>query len=297
LDTETFKNIEVIEFLNENVLAIKMHADSIEGKELIDYYNIYGFPTIVFVDSDSNEIDRIIGNEIDRIIGYLPPEQFLGELQRIQRGENTIKDYINRTNENPEDFELWKMLAQKYDDRGDLKSAVEVWESVAEANIGDKLLINYKLIELYGQLNQDVKGLEKFVAENLDSDFTPYAFRNIINIQRKNKDKVGESNTWNKFVNYMELKEKQTSGFYNSFAWRMSELGMNLERALEKIRLGIDQIAADDSSTLAGYKDTEAEVLWKMGNVDEALKIIDECIALQPDDKYFQNQKDKFLNK
>ncbi len=128
-----------------------MHADSTEGKELIEHYKISGFPTIIFVDSDSNEIDRIIG--------YLPPENFLNELQRIQRGENTIADYIKKTTENPNDFDLWKALAGKYEDRGDLPSEVEVWESVAEASIGDQMLVKYKLVELHAQIDQDVSGL------------------------------------------------------------------------------------------------------------------------------------------
>ncbi len=161
-----------------------MHADSTGVKDIIQHYKISGFPSVVFVDKD--------GTEIDRIIGYLPPEEFLKELQRIQRGENTIADYIKRTTENPEDFNLWKILASKYEERGDLQSAVEVWESVEEANIGDPLTVQYKLIELYAHINKDETGLEEFVVNNLDSAFTPYAFRNIVNIQRRNKNTEAE---------------------------------------------------------------------------------------------------------
>ncbi len=264
-----------------------MHADSVEGKALIEHYKISGFPTILIVNSDSVEIDRIIG--------YLPPEEFLNELQRIQRGENTIADFIKRTTQNPDDFDLWKLLAGKYEARGDLQSALEVWESVAETDIGDQLLVNYKLVELYAQINKDVTGLEEFIVNNLDSEFTPYAFRNIINVQRRIKDIDAEVQTWINFVHYMELKRTQYAGFYNSFAWRMSEVGENLDLALEKIQIGITMVAEDDSSSLAGFKDTEAEVLWKMGEIDDAVKIIDECILLQPDDKYFKDQKAKFL--
>ena len=39
--------------------------------------------------------------------------------------------------DNPEDFDLWKILAGKYEDRGDLQSAMEVWNSVAEASISE----------------------------------------------------------------------------------------------------------------------------------------------------------------
>jgi tetratricopeptide (TPR) repeat protein len=264
-----------------------MHADSTEGKALIEHYKISGFPTIVFVDSDSVEIDRIIG--------YLPPENFLSELRRIQRGENTVADYINRTTQNPDDFELWKILAGKYEDRGDLRSAGEVWKSVAEAKIGDQELVKYKLVELFAHINKDVSDLEEFTVNNLDSEYAPYAFRNIINIHRRNKNMDAEVKTWINFVHYMELKKNQTAGFYNSFAWRMSELEQNLDKALDKIRNAIELVAEDDSSSLAGYMDTEAEVLWKMGNVSEAVAVIDKCIALQPDDKYFKDQRTKFL--
>ena len=264
-----------------------MHADSVEGKALVGHYHISGFPTVLIVDKDSVEIDRIIG--------YLPPTEFLNELQRIQRGENTIADFIKRTTENPEDFELWKTLAGKYEDRGDLLSAVEVWESVAEAKIGDQILVNYKLVELNAHINKDVSGLQEFVVNNLDSEFTPYAFRNIINIQRRNKEVEAEVKTWHNFVKYTELKQNQSASFYNSFAWRMSEVGKNLDLALAKIQIGIAMVAEDDSSSLAGYLDTEAEVLWKMGKIDDAIKIIDKCIALQPDDKYFKDQKAKYL--
>ena len=86
-----------------------------------------------------------------------------------------------------------------------------------------------------------------------------------------------------------------TPSFYNSFAWRMSQLELNLDKALEKIQIAIQLVADDDSSILAGYMDTKAEILWKMGNVDQAVEVIDKCIALQPDYKYFKDQKAKFL--
>jgi tetratricopeptide (TPR) repeat protein len=264
-----------------------LHADSTEGKELVEYYKISGLPTIIIVDKDSIEIDRIIG--------YLPPENFLDELQRIQRGENTIADLINRTANNPEDFGLGMTLASKYEDRGDLKSALEVWESVAVTNIGDKAFVIYKLVELRAHINNEVEGLEYFIADNINSEYAQEAFKNIISIFRQNHDLNAEVDAWRRYVNLMELKKQYTPSFYNSFAWRMGELEQNLDRALEKIRTGIQMVAKNDSSTLAGYMDTEAEVLWKMGNIEEAVEVIEKCIALQPHDKYFNDQRTKFL--
>ena len=264
-----------------------MHADSAEGKALINHYNISGFPSIVFVDKDSSEIDRIIG--------YLPPIEFLAEIQRIQNGINTIPDLIDKTTKNPNNFELWMMLASKYEDRRDLQSALEVWESVSEANIGDKEFVGYKIIELNAHITEDITDLEYFIADNLNSEYAQPAFDNIIVILRRNKDIEAEADAWRRYVNLMELKKMYTSRFYNRFAWRMSELDLNLDKALEKIRTAIQLVSNNDPSTIAGYMDTEAEILWKMGKTEDAINVIEECIDLQPDNQYFKDQKEKFL--
>ena len=41
--------------------------------------------------------------------------------------------------------------------------------------------------------------------------------------------------------------------------------------------------------------DTKAEVLWKPGRIDETVAMTDRCIAFQPGDPYYQEQKAKFL--
>ena len=217
------------------------------------------------------------------------------ELQRVQRNENTISDLIAKTTENPNHFNLWFMLASKYEDRQDIVSAFEVWESVKEAEIGDQLLANYKVVELGAHINKNANDLEDYIVKNLDSEYAPIAFRNVVNIYRSAKDTVAELGTWRKYVNYMELKQLQSALFYNNYAWRMGELEQNLDLALTKIRAGIKLIATDDSINHAGYLDTEAEILWKMGRIDEAITVIDKAIALDSEDKYFQNQKTKFI--
>jgi len=273
--------------MNDNLLAVKIHQDSSYAKVLIDEYKIWGYPTLVFVDSK--------GEEVDRIVGFRSPVEFLKQIKRVQSGVGTIPYLIKMTQNDPNKFQWWTDLASKYEDKKDLKSAVEVWESVAEAGLGDKVFVEYKLTELYGFINNDVLDLEYYIADNLNSEYAPYAFRSVISILRKKKEVESEADAWRRYINLMELKKTYTPSLYNSFAWRMAELDINLDKALEKIRRALQMQTNNDSAAIAGYKDTEAEILWKMGNIDEAVKVIDECIALQPDDKYMKDQKEKFL--
>ena len=41
--------------------------------------------------------------------------------------------------------------------------------------------------------------------------------------------------------------------------------------------------------------DTKAEIYWKLDKINDALLMINESIALDPDNEYYQNQKNKFL--
>ncbi len=264
-----------------------MHADSSEGKALIEHYNISGFPTIVFVDKDSVEVDRIVG--------YRPPEEYLVELKRIKNGEGTIPDLIAKTTNNPEDFEMWTTLASKYEDRGNLQSAHDVWESIYKTGNGDTAFTEFKLAELNGLLTKDISGMEEYFLNHLNSDYSVHIFRSMMNIVRRNNDTDIEAVTWKKYISQVRIINEDAAALYNRFAWRMSELEKNLGLAAKKIRYGIKITPKENISTLAGYMDTHAEVLWKMGNLDWAIIEIDKCIALEPDNQYFKDQKEKFL--
>ena len=104
-----------------------------------------------------------------------------------------------------------------------------------------------------------------------------------------------------------EQKEKELSAYneilslfpddpsaLNSYAWRMAEIETNLEDALDKVRKALI-ITADDPNQQANIFDTEAEVLWKMKRFDEAIETIDKSISIEPDNQYYRDQKEKFI--
>ena len=89
---------------------------------------------------------------------------------------------------------------------------------------------------------------------------------------------------------------KIDSGFLNGYSWRMTELELNLENALERIDQAINLFTEKHGARdKAQIMDTKGEVLWKLGRIEDAVSVMDECIILQPEDKYYQEQKAKFL--
>ena len=83
-------------------------------------------------------------------------------------------------------------------------------------------------------------------------------------------------------------------GVLNSYAWRMAEIETNLKDALQKVKRAV-QLAAVDPQRQANIIDTEAEVLWKLKRFDEAIEAIERAIVITPENQYFRDQKEKFI--
>ena len=103
-----------------------------------------------------------------------------------------------------------------------------------------------------------------------------------------------EEDEINTYIKYLYTLRTSYS-FLNSYAWRMTELNKNLDDALIKANEALILI----NNTIPQYPnilDTKAEVLWKLGNVKEAVKIIQEAIDIDPSSEYYKAQREKFLN-
>ena len=65
LDVETLSDSVVQAFSKENFISLKYNANEEIGNQYFKQYNCQGVPHLLFVDSE--------GNEVDRIIGFMPP--------------------------------------------------------------------------------------------------------------------------------------------------------------------------------------------------------------------------------
>ena len=68
-----------------------------------------------------------------------------------------------------------------------------------------------------------------------------------------------------------------------------------IKDALKKINHAIDLTDKNERS-YPNILDTKAEVLWRMDLFDEAIKIIEEAILIDPESEYYKDQRLKFQN-
>ena len=69
MDAVTYPDAGVIEFINANLVAIRVPSDS---KPLADDFNVKWTPTLIMLDSS--------GKEHNRTVGFMPPEEFIPSL-------------------------------------------------------------------------------------------------------------------------------------------------------------------------------------------------------------------------
>lgn len=272
-------------------MAYHLNVDSSQNKPLAEQFNIHSIPTFVFVDED--------GNEVDRIVGYKPPVEYLAEMTRIRKGVNTVPDLVNRLQEDPENTGLLEALARKVEAMSGLKAAMTYWEILFNLETAEPLLHSAAALKMalyYAQENEDPETLVSFIKNETNTDVLSTAYDALRNFYRDSKDKVAEADTYRRYVDFMSGIHKESPGFLNGYAWRMTQLELNLDNALERINQAIGMFTDEDEARdKAQIMDTKGEVLWKLGRVDEAVAVMDECIVLQPEDNYYQEQKTKFL--
>ena len=285
LDSDTFTNEEVIQYVNNNFIPIKINAESEYGMPLYEKFKGTGYPMIIFLDKEKNEIDRFYG--------FYPPNDFILKLNNILSGDHTFPDLLTKYKLGDNSSSTIFELAKKYFSRGEYDDALQLYEKVLENkdlsyNMFHETNYSIGMIKLK---NNESNNLEKYIRQYPESFLLKQSIINLLMYYKFNFLEKKELDLYNKYID----RFSNDPLFLNQYSWRMTELNINLDNALQKINLSLSLIENDDKNQ-AMINDTKAEVYWKLGKVDKAIITINESISIDPDNQYYINQKEKFLN-
>ena len=282
LDTDTFSDKRVIAFSQANFINLKINTDTDAGFELFKDFHGISLPTLLFINPK--------GNEIDRLIGYYDSDTYLSKINDIVQGINTLDYFLTLYNQYPDSLALSLQIGNKYLERNLTEKATPFFNQVlASTNKKYYQEAEYRLAYLEYE-NNNFESLLNFIDKNQNSDFTYTGIRTMIRYYRGIADTIEEVAYYKKLINFFPTDPNAL----NSYGWRMSELEMNLADALAKTKLAV-QLSNEDLESKANILDTEAEILWKLGRVDEAIQTIEKAISINPTREYFSDQKNKFL--
>ena len=248
------------------------------------HYKCKGVPSLVFIDKN--------GEEIDRIVGFREPGDYLNSIKKISSNIETFFSLRNQYFSGEHSIELLSMLANKYDQQSKLDSANILYNKLSTYKLSKEMKYEVEYFKSKYQLskNNDPSAITDYINTYTDSPYMKKAFLRKINFFRNQENKGFEIKT------YIEAISSFPNDYslLNRYAWRMTELDANLVDALSKSSHAISLI--EDEKEKAMVIDTKAEILWKLNRFDEALDEIDKALRIDSENSYYIKQKSKFLN-
>jgi thioredoxin-related protein len=130
LDADTFSVPEVQHELAE-LVSMKVNGET-SGADLAAKFGVDSYPTLIFLDPD--------GKEMDRILGYLPPDRFLRRVRRIRTGDSFLA-CLNNLEEDPGNVEAIQRSVDGLLERSDPEGAINRIEAFHRATGGNQLEI------------------------------------------------------------------------------------------------------------------------------------------------------------
>ena len=283
LDANTFSNSNVINFIQENFIAFKINAETKIGKNLFEKYKGTGYPLIVFIDNNNNELDRFYG--------YYSADNFISKLKNINSGINTFPDLLAKYKLGDQSAETMFNLAIKATNRGNDSLAKILYTNVIKhKNVSLNMFHQSHLALGIQSLKNDDLLLRNYINIYPESPLLKDAVNYLINYYYIKGMIQQELDLYNKYLDQF----KNDYLFLNQYSWRMTELETNLDKALDIINLSI-KIFQGDAKQKAMILDTKAEILWKQNLHNDAIIIINQSIELDSENQYYINQKKKFL--
>jgi thioredoxin-related protein len=273
LDTRTYSDQRVASYVNEHLVPIKIDAEKGEGVDIAKKYKVRGYPTILLVTPD--------GEEIDRVLGYVPPDPFLKSITDYVNGIGTIGSLRKTLAQHPDDPAAVYAVASKYAERNDYTEASEQFRhllAIDSANgFGHREEARYIIAMAAYREDKNPAGLKEFVREFPSSDRTRGVLRTIITASLKNGD--GESAR--EYFRQYDRRWADDIPMMNNYAWVAAENKVNLNHAAEVARRAV--LLAQSPGDRAMYLDTYATVEFNRGNIDEAIQLEQEALDLKKD--------------
>jgi thioredoxin-related protein/uncharacterized protein YdcH (DUF465 family) len=209
LDKKVYTVAEVADFANANQINWKIDAEKGEGIELAKKYKVEGFPTVLYVNSD--------GEEIDRIVGYFPAKDFLPLMKDYVAGKNTVKSLKLTLSTNPDDVEANFRLGKKAADAGNMVEAKRYFEKVASLDAGNKAGWTDDA-ELYiAQIKNTPADIEAFINKYPDSDLAKQAYIYLAEVSLEGNDYTKADGYYKKLFEKYGKSDDEISFAYGQY--------------------------------------------------------------------------------
>jgi len=285
LDAEVFST-EVAAAATSELVNIRIDAEAGEGPQVLERFHVVGYPTVLLLNAD--------GTEIDRVFGFMPAEEFASTVTGYREGRGTIDELRAQVAAAPEALEGVLELGSRAAVRGEYQEAATLLTRIiaedAENALGLRVQAHLwlgKYMYLRGQSDYEA-ALAQFQIlfdEFPESEEAQQAHMQAVIAHVR----AGNNEGAHQMVDAYLASSGADWHPYNSVAWTFFRENFELDWATEIAQRGL---AID--GTAASLWDTLAEVQFANGDVEGAVESIDRARTLDPEEEYYQGQWERF---
>jgi thioredoxin-related protein len=292
LDNKVYSKPEISGFANANQINYKIDAEKGEGIEFAKKYKIQGYPTVLFLDAD--------GNEIDRIYGYVPMKEFKEMMTDYNKGINTYGDLKSRLEKDPSDIEANLKFADKLMTLGEIESAKQHLNKIIvldpENRTGKTDDAEYKIASLSDK-EAIIQNLESFIKENPDSDVLKEAHINLSESYFYVKNDEGNSEKWFKETLSKYPDDDMVNSSYGQYlnqrAYALMDKGTSVDdykKGLSFIDAALPFVSGSVNEASAYY--IQSKLYYNLKEYSKALESIDKSLKIF-NRKLYRDHKEK----
>ncbi len=292
LDNKVYSNAKVSEFANANQVNYKIDAEKGEGIDFAKKYKILGYPTVLFLDGN--------GNEIDRIYGYYPADDFYEMMVDYNKGVNTYNSLKATLDKDPNDIIANLKMADKYMSLGKIKEAKEHLNKIIELDpknlSGKEDDALFKLATLSDK-ETIIQNLEDFIHNNPESDMLKDAYATLAESYYGIKEDYANAEKYYKigmelYPDYDYLRSSYGQ-YLNGRAYNLmndsTSKEADLKQGLAFIEQALPYLTGSVNEASSYY--IQSRLYTKLKQFPEALESIDKAIKIF-DRKLYRDQKD-----
>ncbi len=292
LDNKVYAKKDISDFANANQINYKIDAEKGEGIDFAKKYKIQGFPSILFLDGD--------GNEVDRVYGYVPAKDFMEMMQDYNKGVNTFAYLKAEVEKNPSNIEASLKLADKYSMYSESDKAKELLNKIVEtdgSNAGGKTDdAKFRLIS-FTEKEEKAKQLEAFITANPTSDQLKDAYVSLSETYFYELSDLASSEKWfkdalSKFPND-ESVNSSYGQYMNQRAVGLADKGTGEEdykKGLSFIETALQYVAGSVNEASSYY--IQSKLFFNLKDYTKANESIDKALKIF-DRKLYREQKEK----
>jgi thiol-disulfide isomerase/thioredoxin len=277
LDAKVYSDPDAARSLNERFVSYKLDGEKGEGPALMKKYNAVGYPTVLFLTPQ--------GEEIDRIFGSMPRDEYLKTALGYAEGKGTLPDVEKKLGDDV------GQLAFRWAVKGDEKKAQRYLALLEEVGTPAQLAgARYQIARfLYLRGQKDYK---RALAE-LDAirkEFPGTEPADAAAFQRAYAFKgMGDLPKTKAALDEWLHAHAAESDAHNTYAWFCFKQEVFLEDGVKAARKGLELDPKNDA-----LWDTLAELQNKLGRKKDAVASIEKALEVKPGDAYYTEQKKRF---